>query len=393
LLSNNYREEFWGFGNRNIFRFSPNLLNGELELESYPISRDLRTQIGREGFECLVEIEPGTYLIGLSEGYVVFQPSESQPVQHEVYLSSGLLNPDSPDERVLRPGTLESAIEFGKGSIRLDLGVSELNKYQEVFYQYTLNGEQLTPEEWTADPTLFLSSLQSGKHRLVVRSRIGATLSSNELHFDIRVIPPWYARPWAWLVYVALAASIFYTLHILYKKHYKRQSERQERQNLQLREQERLEAEQRIAQIELEKMQQEVDSKNRELGASTLSLIRKNEILNKIKEMLLKIESRKTEPILELIDRNLRDEDEWKSFEEAFNNADKDFLKRIKEMHPELTPHDLRICTYLRLNLSSKEIAPLLNISVKSVEVKRYRLRKKLGLNPKQGLIDYILQL
>ncbi len=393
LLSNGSRQEFWGFGNRTIFRFSPNLLNGELELESYPISRDLRTQIGREGFECLVEIEPGAYLIGLSEGFLVFRPSESRPVQHEVYLTNGLLNPDTPKERPLRPGTLESAIEFGQGSIRLDLGVSEINKHQEVFYRYTLNEKQLTPEEWTPDPTLFLSSLPSGKHRLTVRSRIGATLSSNELHFDIRVIPPWYGRPLAWVLYVALAAGMFYTLHLLYRKHYQRESERLESRNRQIREQERLEAEQRIAHIELEKMQQEVDSKNRELGASTLSLIRKNEILNKIKEMLIKIESRKTEPILELIDGNLRDEDDWKSFEEAFNNADKDFLKRIKEMHPDLTPHDLRICAYLRLNLSSKEIAPLLNISVKSVEVKRYRLRKKLSLNPKQGLIDYILQL
>ncbi len=393
LLNNSRQEEFWGFGDRTLFRFSPNLLNGALELESYPISRDLRTQIGREGFECLVEVEPGAYLIGLSEGFLIFRPSESRPVQHEVFLTRGVLNPDSPEERALRPGTWESVIEFGKGSIRLDLGVSELNKFQEVFYRYTLNGEQLTPEEWTPDPTLFLSSLPSGKHQLGVRSRIGATLSSNELSFDIRVIPPWYARTWAWLIYALLAAGIFYTLHLMYRRHYKRESERQELRNRQIREQEKLEAEQKIAHIELEKMQQEVDSKNRELGASTLSLIRKNEILNRIKQMLLKIESRKTEPILDLIDRNLRDEDDWKSFEEAFNNADKDFLKRIKEIHSDLTPHDLRICAYLRLNLSSKEIAPLLNISVKSVEVKRYRLRKKLGLNPKQGLIDYILQL
>lgn len=64
------------------------------------------------------------------------------------------------------------------------------------------------------------------------------------------------------------------------------------------------------------------------------------------------------------------------TFEEAFNNADKDFLKEIKGKHPSLTSNDLRLCAYLRLNLSSKEIAPLLNISPRSVEVKRYRLRK-----------------
>jgi FixJ family two-component response regulator len=67
---------------------------------------------------------------------------------------------------------------------------------------------------------------------------------------------------------------------------------------------------------------------------------------------------------------------------EAFNNADKDFFKKIKSVHPTLTPNDLKLCAYLRLNLSSKEIGPLLNISVKSVEIKRYRLRKKNKFSP-----------
>ena len=51
-------------------------------------------------------------------------------------------------------------------------------------------------------------------------------------------------------------------------------------------------------------------------------------------------------------------------------------LSKLKEAHPSLTKNDLKLCAYLRLNLSSKEIAPLLNISVHSVEIKRYRLRK-----------------
>ena len=78
-------------------------------------------------------------------------------------------------------------------------------------------------------------------------------------------------------------------------------------------------------------------------------------------------------------------------FKEAFDNADNDFLKKVKQAHSSLTPNDLRLCAYLRLNLSSKEIAPLLNISVRSVEIKRYRLRKKMDLSHEQGLVEYIL--
>lgn len=78
-------------------------------------------------------------------------------------------------------------------------------------------------------------------------------------------------------------------------------------------------------------------------------------------------------------------------FKEAFDNADKDFLKKIKAAHPSLTPSDLKLCAYLRLNLTSKEIAPMLNISIRSVEIKRYRLRKKLNLLHDDGLVNYIL--
>ena len=99
------------------------------------------------------------------------------------------------------------------------------------------------------------------------------------------------------------------------------------------------------------------------------------------------------EKVVRIIDKNLNNTDDWKMFQEAFNNADKKFLKKIKSKHAELTPNDLRLCAYLRLNLSSKEIAPLLNISPRSVEVKRYRLRKKMNLPHDTNLTNYIIEI
>ncbi|MDH3382176.1 MAG: LuxR C-terminal-related transcriptional regulator, partial [Flavobacteriaceae bacterium] len=101
----------------------------------------------------------------------------------------------------------------------------------------------------------------------------------------------------------------------------------------------------------------------------------------------------KNKSVLRLIDKNLNDKDDWEFFEEAFNNADKNFMKKVKKLHPNLTPNDLRLCAYLRLNLSSKEIANLLNISVRSVEIKRYRLRKKMELSHDTSLVNYILEI
>jgi AraC family chitin signaling transcriptional activator len=125
-----------------------------------------------------------------------------------------------------------------------------------------------------------------------------------------------------------------------------------------------------------------------------MSLNSKNELLAFIKEDLKKSNDSGSniKSVISTINKNITEEDSWSVFKEAFDNADKDFLKRIKTLHTTLTPNDLRLCAYLRLNLSSKEVAPLFNISVRSVEIKRYRLRKKMELAHDQGLVEYIME-
>jgi DNA-binding CsgD family transcriptional regulator len=128
-----------------------------------------------------------------------------------------------------------------------------------------------------------------------------------------------------------------------------------------------------------------------------MNLIKKNELLSMIKEDLKNttepLQNKSIKSVITTINKNINEEDSWNVFVDAFNNADKDFLKKIKIAHQSLTPNDLRLCAFLRLNLSSKEIAPLLNISVRSVEIKRYRLRKKMDLPHEKGLVEYILSI
>jgi DNA-binding CsgD family transcriptional regulator len=124
-----------------------------------------------------------------------------------------------------------------------------------------------------------------------------------------------------------------------------------------------------------------------------MNIIKKNDFLSTIKLELINGGDKSISSVVKIIDKNLNNTDDWKMFQEAFNNADKNFLKKVKDRHPSLTPNDLRLCAYLRLNLSSKEIAPLLNISPRSVEVKRYRLRKKMDLPHDSNLTNYILEI
>jgi DNA-binding CsgD family transcriptional regulator len=101
--------------------------------------------------------------------------------------------------------------------------------------------------------------------------------------------------------------------------------------------------------------------------------------------------SGKVNMIIKKIDRSIDTEQQWQVFESHFENVHEEFLNRIKAKYPDLSPRELKLCAYLRLNISSKEIANLMNISVRGVEISRYRLRKKLGLDHETNLTDFIL--
>ncbi|MFZ1735333.1 MAG: LuxR C-terminal-related transcriptional regulator, partial [Candidatus Moraniibacteriota bacterium] len=97
--------------------------------------------------------------------------------------------------------------------------------------------------------------------------------------------------------------------------------------------------------------------------------------------------------IMHLIDQNLSSDEEWEIFEQNFAEVHEEFLNNLSILHADLTSGELKLAAYIRMDLSSKEIAPLLNISLRSVENKRYRLRKKLGLEHDDNLSSYLLKL
>ncbi|MCB0587314.1 MAG: hypothetical protein KDD06_18595 [Phaeodactylibacter sp.] len=92
------------------------------------------------------------------------------------------------------------------------------------------------------------------------------------------------------------------------------------------------------------------------------------------------------------IDSHLSSEEDWEVFESNFNQVHDQFFKRLKEAYPDLTPGDLRLAAYLKMNLTSKDISPLLNISLRGVENKRYRLRRKMNLGPEENLTEFLMQ-
>ncbi|GAB4409397.1 MAG: hypothetical protein OHK0039_13040 [Bacteroidia bacterium] len=154
-----------------------------------------------------------------------------------------------------------------------------------------------------------------------------------------------------------------------------------------------LEAQREILQLKNEKLTVEIGAKNSKLMSSAVQMAHKNELLIQIRqevETLTPPTGQDRRRLLHLLDTALKDEDYWQQFNLYFDEVDKHFLQWIQQQHPSLTQNDLRICALIRLNLTNKEIASLLNISVRGIEQSRYRLKKRLGLLPEQSLSQYL---
>jgi DNA-binding CsgD family transcriptional regulator len=100
---------------------------------------------------------------------------------------------------------------------------------------------------------------------------------------------------------------------------------------------------------------------------------------------------KKVASVIRKIERDIENETYWEVFETHFEQVHEAFLKRLSMKHGNLTPRELRLAAYLRMNMSSKEIASLMNITPRAVENNRSRLRKKLNLDQGENLVDYIL--
>nr|WP_315207787.1 triple tyrosine motif-containing protein [uncultured Flavobacterium sp.] len=383
--------KIWLFSKNYIHYFSLSKLSNQLKQNVIPIPASLTNSM--LGYENITQISNSNYLIGTTDGYYVLNLNELSFKNHNVSISAITTNKlnESSENRSIQE---EGSFKYDENNITINYTVPEFNKYINAEFQYLLEGFQEEWSEWSAKPTVNFKNLPPGEYTFKVRAKfVNSTLEDTAI-YTFTVEKPWYLTNVALFFYFVFVIVMARFIHKTYKNYYQKQKEKLIEENNLLLEIKELENEQELMRIRNEQLSQDVDTKNRELAVSTMSLNSKNELLAFIKDDLKKTPddgNRSIKSVISTINKNITEGDSWSVFKEAFDNADKDFLKKMKLAHPSLTPNDLRLCAYLRLNLSSKEVAPLLNISVRSVEIKRYRLRKKMELSHEQGLVEYIL--
>jgi len=383
--------KIWLFSKNYISYYASNKLINKLKRNSIPIPSSLTNSM--LGYENITQLSPSTYFFGTTDGYYTMNINELAFENYKVSISnisSNTLNGSVHTNPILEEGRFP----HDENNLTFSYTVAEYNKYINVEYQYILEGFQDQWSDWNVRPSVNFKNLPSGDYVFKVKAKLANSNLENTVTYSFTILKPWYATNLAIVIYILLGFLSIRLIHKEYNKYYQRQKEKLIEENNLLLEIKELENEQQLMRLKNEQLSQNVDEINKELAASAMSLHSKNELLAFIQKDLKNNEesdSRSIKTVISTINKNITGKDSWSVFQEAFNKTDKDFLKKMKEAHPSLTANDLRLCAYLRLNLSSKEIAPLLNISVRSVEIKRYRLRKKMDLSHEQGLVEYIL--
>ncbi len=235
---------------------------------------------------------------------------------------------------------------------------------------------------------LNLRNLNSGSYEVLL-DKAGNNFNQ-PVTFEFAIAPPWYLSNMMIVMYVLIfLAGVGLIIWFNKKKLQKHQ--------LQLEEKFESEHKERLEKLEKQQLMHEIDVKRKELANTTMMAAKKNEVLMEIQSELNRDKVKfsneyRLKHIMNKINRAVKNKDEWKVFETNFNEVHEDFFKEILERYPNLTNKDLKLCSYLKMNLSSKEIAPLMGISVRGVEVHRYRLRKKMELDSKTNLTKFLIK-
>ncbi|HYG20523.1 MAG TPA: LuxR C-terminal-related transcriptional regulator, partial [Ohtaekwangia sp.] len=148
-------------------------------------------------------------------------------------------------------------------------------------------------------------------------------------------------------------------------------------------------------------LEEDVIHKSKELANYTMLLVKKRELLSEIQDELKGVKEslrsdaarQKLRELLKKISANLADEEHLQVFEANFERVHHEFFTGLKTTFPDLTQKELRLCAFVRMNLTNKEIASILNISVRGVETARYRLRKRLSLNHEEDMAGFLEKL
>ena len=346
--------------------------------------------------------------IGLKDGLAHYNPrflnnTETKP---SVFIRSFAFSGDTLIFGNKKKIAEKYVIPYVSNHVKFTFSSPSYENLENLEFSYQLVGFDDQWSDWSPNTTKEYTNLREGDYTMKLKARTNYDKQSEQTVLNFTISPPWYRHFLAYLVYVLLTVmTIFFIrnrvkMKIRKNKYYETLEQRRlylEKETKIRKEQYELEKE--IEKLKNDKLKIKILAKDKELVNNSLQVAKKNKVLNniinKIKDINIDSFDETTKTQFTKLNRSIVKEvnadKSWQDLEKHIKNVHYDFLKRLKEKHPTISPRELDLATYLLMNMSTKEIAEVMNISNGGVELARYRLRKKLDLNKKENLISYLM--
>ena len=374
---------------------------------------ELDNKILSNGFEYVYPYDKHNIFVAAEEGFFVINYEKLRRSREKTPVLITSVRSINAGDSILfggYPSSLQSSASsmtqqvpqvcYANNSLHFDYA-SPVYGQQTIEYSYLLEGFDKGWSNWSLKNEKEYTNLSPGNYVFKIRSRRFYGDESDVSSYEFHVLPPWYRTTLAYLFYILSATAIIWMLNRKQQRKFMKEKalHREEQSRMQYLHQLELEKnESEIIRLRNEKLEAELLLKEKELASTSMNLVQKDEMLGKVKEEFVKMKkdgvmdrtNEEYRKILRMLEES-KQQDNWDQFAVHFDKVYTDFLVSLKQEFPRLTPSELKLCTYLRLNLSSKEISKIMNITIKSVELSRYRLRKKLQVESEVNLFDFLL--
>jgi len=341
-------------------------------------------------------LDKNNVLIGAKEGFIDYTPNKKLFINNNFQVLLRKVETQSPTDSIstYNPSYIDKIEITETHSIKFHYAAPYFDGFEDLKYSYRLLPLDEQWSKWTNSGDKEFTHLPFGEYTLEIKAQNIYELESNLSSFSFEVLTPWYFTNWAKLCYLILAlVSLILIPFIQQKKHRKEKSiiYKNKDEEIKIKDKE-------INKLENEKLKSEIDLKNDQLTTITMHLVKNNDFIqdvqNNIVSSLNQIDSKKElKKIIKTIDKELSNNDSWDQFAYHFDQVHGNYLKKLSDNNIKLSPREIKLAAFLRMNMSSKEISKMLNITPRGVELARYRLRKKLKLQREQNLVEYLIDL
>jgi len=354
-------------------------------------------------------IDKNNILIGLTDGLAHY---DAQSLQSFASKPKAYIRSFSSPKDTLIVGNLDRklaiSVPYKSNNVKFTFSSPTYENLENMEFSYKLEGFDDNWSNWTPITIKEYTNLREGDYEMQVKARNSYGIQSEQAILQFTISPPFYRHFLAYISYIVLIAFAIYFIKLRIKMKIRKNKyyETIEQRRLYLEKeakirQEQFELEKEIERLKNEKLKTKILSKDKELVNNSLQVVKKNKVLNGIIHKLKDIDADLLDDSTKFqfnklnksIVKEVNADKSWKDLEKHIKNVHFDFLKRLKEKYPTISPRELDLSTYLLMNMSTKEIAEIMNISSGGVELARYRLRKKLELNKKENLIGFLMSI